>query len=200
MIMIEKKYEFSFTASSLRVSDMIQFAQLYLTNNEIDIGLTKESTNKRIVSEFKKRIDSLTISQQKMLIESDYLTQKQILFLSVCKSYGIIRDFVVEVIRENYLLMNYNISDYEFSSFLRRKEVQHDELNEISENTKSKVKQVLFKILEQGGIINTVKDREIQLQILNRSLIEVIVRDNPEWLKVFLFSDRDIQNMIQTNG
>lgn len=200
MIMIEKKYEFSFTASSLRVSDMIQFAQLYLTNNEIDIGLTKESTNKRIVSEFKKRIDSLTISQQKMLIESDYLTQKQILFLSVCKSYGIIRDFVVEVIRENYLLMNYNISDYEFSSFLRRKEVQHDELNEISENTKSKVKQVLFKILEQGGIINTVKDREIQLQILNPSLIEVIVRDNPEWLKVFLFSDRDIQNMIQTNG
>lgn len=179
---------------------MIQFAQLYLTNNEIDIGLTKESTNKRIVSEFKKRIDSLTISQQKMLIESDYLTQKQILFLSVCKSYGIIRDFVVEVIRENYLLMNYNISDYEFSSFLRRKEVQHDELNEISENTKSKVKQVLFKILEQGGIINTVKDREIQLQILNPSLIEVIVRDNPEWLKVFLFSDRDIQNMIQTNG
>ena len=200
MIMIEKKYEFSFTASSLRVSDMIQFAKLYLTDNVIDIGLTKESTNKRIVTEFKKRIDSLTISQQKMLIESDYLTQKQILFLSVCKSYGMIRDFVLEVIRENYLLMNYQISDYEFTSFLRRKEIQHDELNEISENTKSKVKQVLFKILEQGGIINTVKDREIQLQILNPSLIQVIVRDNPEWLKVFLFSDRDIQNMIQTNG
>lgn len=200
MIMIEKKYEFSFTASSLRVSDMIQFAKLYLTDNVIDIGFTKESTNKRIVTEFKKRIDSLTISQQKMLIESDYLTQKQILFLSVCKSYGMIRDFVVEVIRENYLLMNYQISDYEFTSFLRRKEIQHDELNEISENTKSKVKQVLFKILEQGGIINTVKDREIQLQILNPSLIQVIVRDNPEWLKVFLFSDRDIQNMIQTNG
>jgi hypothetical protein len=200
MIMIEKKYEFSFTASSLRVSEMIQFAKLYLTDNEIDIGLTKESTNKRMISEFKKRVDSLTISQQKLLIESDYLTQKQLLFLSVCKSYGLIRDFMVEVVRENYLLMNYHISDYEFSSFLRRKEVQHDELNEISENTKSKVKQVLFKILEQGGIIDTVKDREIQLQILFPSLIEVIVRDNPEWLKVFLYSDRDIQNMIQTNG
>jgi hypothetical protein len=65
----------------------------------------------------------------------------------------------------------------------------------LTDLTEKKIKQVTFKILEQSGIINNIKKREIQPQFLNKDLIRVLVEDNPLWLKVLLVSDRDIERI-----
>ena len=54
---------------------------------------------------------------------------------------------------------------------------------------------MIFKILEQAGILNNIKDREIQLQILDQPVMEVIIEDSPEWLMIFMMSDYDIQKI-----
>lgn len=92
--------------------------------------------------------------------------------------------------------MDYNLTETDYISFIRRKEINHDELANLTDQTQAKVKQVIFKILEQAGIINNVRDKEIQLQILGASTKKSIIEDNPEWLKVFLLSDMDIQNEL----
>jgi len=190
------KYEFSLTASSLRVNEMILFATKYINEGLLEFKSDKGTTNKRMVSEFKKRIDNLTVNQQELLLNSNFSNQKQLAFLSACKTYSLLRDFVIEVVREKYLIMDFNLSDTDYISFIRRKEINHDELASLTDQTQAKVKQVIFKILEQAGIIDNVRDKEIQLQLLGESTKKSIIEDNPEWLKVFLLSDMDIQNEL----
>ena len=50
-----------------------------------------------------------------------------------------------------------------------------------------------FKILEQAGLINDIKNRLIQPQIIDYKFMKALVQDNPNWLKVLLVSDTDIQ-------
>jgi len=190
------KYEFSLTGSSLRVNEMILFATKYINEGLLEFKSDKGTTNKRMVSEFKKRIDNLTVNQQELLLNSNFSNQKQLAFLSACKTYSLLRDFVIEVVREKYLIMDFNLSDTDYISFIRRKEINHDELANLTDQTQAKVKQVIFKILEQAGIIDNVRDKEIQLQLLEGSTKKSIIEDNPEWLKVFLLSDMDIQNEL----
>lgn len=190
------KYEFSLTGSSLRVNEMILFATKYINEGLLEFKSDKGTTNKRMVSEFKKRIDNLTVNQQELLLNSNFSNQKQLAFLSACKTYSLLRDFVIEVVREKFLIMDYNLTETDYISFIRRKEINHDELANLTDQTQAKVKQVVFKILEQAGIINNVRDKEIQLQLLGGSTKKSIIEDNPEWLKVFLLSDMDIQNEL----
>lgn len=191
------KYDFSFTASSLRLKEMILVAKALHENKEVDyineLGNGKSSTGKRMLSEFKKRFSHLTTQQVEVLLNSDLVSQKQITLVSVCKSYGFIREFIIEVVREKLLVYDYEINDGDYISFYRRKHDLHDEMDTITELTEKKIKQVTFKILEQAGLINDIKSRIIQPQIIDYDLMKSIVSDNPNWLKVLLVSDIDIE-------
>ena len=193
------RYDFSFTASSLRLNDMLLVCQSIIDNKELDVvndlGGGKSSTGKRMYSEFNKRISSLSRKQLELLSYSDITTQKQLTLVSICKCYGFIRDFIIEVVREKFLVYDYQITEGEFISFYRRKHDQHEEMETLTDLTEKKIKQVTFKILEQSGIINNIKKREIQPQFLNKDLIRVLVEDNPLWLKVLLVSDKDIERI-----
>ena len=191
------KYDFSFTASSLRLNEMLLVARAYHDDVEVDytndLGGGKSSTGKRMLSEFKKRISHLTPEQLEVLLNSDLVTQKQMTLVSVCKTYSFIREFIVEVVREKVLVYDYQISDGDYISFYRRKFDLHEEMDSLTELTEKKLKQVTFKILEQAGLINDIKNRIIQPQIIDYKLIKALVQDNQKWLKVLLVSDLDIQ-------
>lgn len=158
-----------------------------------DLGGGKYSTGRKMFSEFNKRLAYMTALQIEVFLESDLVTQKQIAFVSVCKTYQFIRDFVIEVVREKFLVYDYQITDGDYISFFRRKYDLHDEMNTLTELTEKKIKQVTFKILEQVGLIDSIKSRIIQPQIIDFKLMNAIVRDNPNWLKVLLVSDMDIE-------
>lgn len=191
------KYDFSFTASSLRLNEMLIVAKAKSEGIELDyindLGGGKSSTGKRMLSEFNKRLSFMTSKQIEILLESDLVTQKQMAFISVCKTYGFIRDFVIEVVREKFLVYDYHITEGDYISFFRRKNDLHDEMDTLTELTEKKIKQVTFKILEQAGLIDTIKSRTIQPQIIDFKLMEALVQDNPNWLKVLLLSDMDIE-------
>lgn len=194
-----EKYDFSFTASSLRLNEMLLVVKAIHENNEIDyvneLGGGKTSTGKRLMSEFKKRISFMTPSQIELLLSGDLITQKQTAMVTVCKCYGFIREFVIEVVREKMLAYDYQITDGDYISFYRRKAEIHEELEMLTELTQKKIKQVTFKILEQSGLINDVKSRVIQPQIVDYKVMKIIAQDNINWLKVLLLSDKDIEKI-----
>lgn len=191
------KFDFSFTASSLRLNEMLLVARAHYNGIEVDytndLGGGKSSTGKRMLSEFKKRISHLTPNQLEVLIKDDLISQKQLAFVSICKSYSFIKEFVVEVVREKALVYDYQITNGDYISFYRRKFDLHEEMDSLTELTEKKIKQVTFKILEQAGLINDIKNRIIQPQIIDYKLMKALVQDNPNWLKVLLVSDMDIQ-------
>lgn len=193
------KYDFSFTASSLRLNEMLLVARAIHDGAEVDytndLGGGKSSTGTRMLSEFKKRISLLTPEQLDVLLNSDLVTQKQLTLVSVCKAYSFIREFIVEVVREKVLVYDYQITDGDYISFYRRKFDLHEEMDSLTELTEKKIKQVTFKMLEQAGLINDIKNRIVQPQIIDYKLIKALVQDNPNWLKILLVSDTDIQRV-----
>lgn len=192
------KYNFSFTALSLRVNDMSSFAKDIDEGNTIEfskIGNGNSHTGQKRSIEIKKRLAKLSDKELELFNSGDYTTQKQLAFLSVCKAHKFIRDFMVEVLREKLLVFDFQITEGDYISFYRRKSELHPEMENFTDKTKSAIRQVTFKILEEAGIIDDVKSKMIQPQLLDANIINAIASDNKEWLKVFFMSDMDIENI-----
>lgn len=201
-MLITQKYDFSFTGASVRLNEILLVLRAWeVEKREVDftneLGNGKKNTGKRLISELKKRINNLTQEQKQLLLEADSTTQKQIAFVAICKTYKFILDFTIEVIREKYLVFDYQITDGDYNSFIRRKGELHPEIEQLTEITFKKVRQLTFKILEQVGMIDNIKEKNIQPQILNQQVVNAIFVDNPLLLKVLLVSDHDIQTHAQ---
>jgi len=202
---IESKYILSFTAASLRLNEMVKVALAAQDNGSSDLNVVKESgvvfgsvknrTTDREFREIRKRLEKLTLDQKNILINGDLNSQKQIAFLAVCKHYAFIRDFTIEIIRDKVLLFDYQLHESDYNSFINSKTLLHPELEEFSESTRKKAKQVMYRILEQAGIINNAVEKNIQPQILQQEVINALVKEDPVWLKIFMMSDRDIKQL-----
>ncbi len=201
----EPKYILSFTAASLRLNEMVKVAKAAQKDNISDLSLVRENrvvfnsvkkrTSDREFREIRKRLEKLTDEQKDILIHGDLNSQKQIAFLAVCKHYAFIRDFTIEVIRDNVLVFDYQLNESDYNSFINSKVLLHPELDEFSESTRKKAKQVMYRIMEQAGIINNAIDKTIQPQILQQDVINAIVKEDPVWLKIFMMPDKDIKKL-----
>ncbi|MDT0293536.1 DUF1819 family protein [Mesonia ostreae] len=198
-MVVEKKYNFSFTAASLRTRELVIVAKHQLENPVEDIeavlGNGKKTTGKRYLNEMSKWLEVLTDTQKSYLLDKSFKVQNEIAFLAVSKYFEFIRDFIVEVIRNKYLVYDYELTEGDYISFFRRKAEYHPEMDTLTEITQKKVKQVTFKILEQAGLINNIKAKMIQPQIIEPETRKAILNDNIELFKIFLLSDFDIENL-----
>ena len=202
----ESKYILSFTAASLRLNEMVKVAKAACDNNTTNLRSVQESgivfssvktrTSDREFREVRKRLEKLTDGQISILINGDLIAQKQIAFLAVCKHYAFIRDFTIEVIRDKVLMFDFQLQESDYNSFINGKLLLHPELEEFSESTLKKARQVMYRILEQAGIINNAAEKNILPQILQQDVINVIAKEDPAWLKIFMMSDKDIKQLM----
>jgi len=198
-----RKYRLSFTAASLRLNEMVKVAKAASELGKTNLKMLKDSgvvfssvksrTSDREFREIRNRLELLTPDQKNVLVNGDLISQKQIGFLAICKHYDFIRDFTIEVLRDKTLVFDYAINESDFNSFIDRRMNIHPELESFSESTLRKAKQVMFRILEQSGIINNASDKVIQPQIVQPDVLHSVVKEDPAWLKIFLMSDMDIK-------
>ena len=201
-----EKYLLSYTAASLLNHETETVAKLYLELQDWDrvkveviehnvLQKNALSTRKREYSEIKKRLSSLT--EKEFALYSDDIESRYLAFLACVKTYRLIYEFVSEVLREKVLLFDDQILPSDYTSFFESKQAGADELNTISEVTEAKLRQVLFRILADVGLIDSVKGMRICVPMLPRDLIEAIIEDDPRLLSAFLVSDRDIQSYVE---
>ena len=202
------KYTFSFTGASALIAETLVIAEEHnrlkdwkaveksLLDNNL-LNKVKQATFKREFSEIKKRLSLLTQDQLQLMIHGSLDDAKAMILLSLIKAYTFLRDFIVEVIRNKYLLFDTVISDIDYIRFVNTKSLSHNELNAITEVTAKKVKQVVFKLLEQVGLITQARNGSILKPILNAKVIDVIIDDDPALLSAFLFSNEEIKTLLQ---
>jgi len=199
------KYLLSFTAVSLQAYEAEIIANLYKETLDWDSvarsvieddALQKGtiSTRKREFTEFKKRLQSLTPEQIAYYEDATSSDVKSLTILSCFKLYAFISDFATEVMRNKLLLFDFQLLNSDYEAFYDSKRVAYDNLNTISQSSRYKLKQVMFKIFEQAGFIDSVKNKNIQKPYLSEKLIKLIVQDNPKHLKAFLYSDNEIKD------
>ena len=131
------------------------------------------------------------------MIQGSLDDAKAMILLSLVKAYSFLRDFIVEVIRNKYFLFDTVISDTDYIRFIDTKSLSHNELTTITDVTAIKVKQVVFKLLAQVGLITRAKNGSILKPILNRTVIQVIINDDPALLNAFLFSNEEIKSLLK---
>jgi len=201
------KYNFSFTAASLRVFNFMRLAKAvdFTTDKVSNANIDQEKilakgnvgSSHREMTELIKRYNALTPIQKTILDNEGIQERKQIAFLGLCKSNAFIRDFVIEVVREKVLVYDFKLVGSDLITFINRKSELFPELDKFADSTKKKAIQVVFRILEEAGLIDNTKDKNIHQQWLCQSLAQAIINDNPEFLKFFLLSDKDIQLQIE---
>lgn len=183
------RYSLSYTAATLRIHDMLLVAEAMHKNNfdgiDETIGNGKIATGNRIRKELVMRLENLTNSQLKYLIDAGLEEAKKMSFVAICKTYQYIHEFVVEVLFEKAHQLDFTITDGEYLSYYNRKAELHPELEEISETSVYKIKQVLFKMLEEAGLIDSTRHKNIQPQFLSPQMEKLLREDDPQLTRIF---------------
>jgi hypothetical protein len=131
---------------------------------------SREKTSKREFSEVTLRLRSLDAKEIEYLAHGSLQLSKQVALLACIRSYGFIKDFIEDVILEKVSLYDFSLTERDYNSFVRNKEIDHPELEEIADSTKYKIKQVLFRILDQSDMIDSIKEKQINHNYLESSL------------------------------
>jgi len=202
------KYNLSYTSASLSTYESEVIAGLYLESkdwNDVRKSALEDnvlqkgtlSARKRLFGELQKRLETLTNEQLSFYAEASSSDAKCLSMLSCFKLYQFIYDFATEIMRKKLLLFDLQVLNSDYESFYDTKRVAYDKLNTVSESTQVKLKQVMFKMFEQAGFIDSVKTKNIQKPYLSEKLIELIVKDDPKYLSAFLYSDNEINDYIK---
>jgi hypothetical protein len=153
------------------------------------------SSRKRVFAEIKRRIETLSNEQLEYVNESSSSDIRNFIFLTILKTYRFIFEFMTEVISKKVLMFDYKILNSDYETFFESKKYAVEQLESITEATQYKLKQVLFRILEEAMIIDNTKSKNILKPHLSGEVIELIIKDNPIYLKAFLYTDYEIEKM-----
>uniref|UniRef100_UPI00404856AF DUF1819 family protein n=1 Tax=Aliarcobacter sp. TaxID=2321116 RepID=UPI00404856AF len=199
-------YIFSYTAATLMLHETDEVMKKYLEYKDWDkvknlvvedniMQKQSVSSRKRVFAEIKRRIESLTSQQLEYVNEANSSDIRNLIFLSILKTYRFIYEFMTEVISKKVLMFDYKILNSDYETFFESKKYAVEQLENITEATQYKLKQVLFRILEEAMIIDNTKSKNILKPYLSGEVIELIVKDNPIYLKAFLYTDYEIEKM-----
>ena len=204
----EQTYNISFTAGALMVNETSAVAEVYLEQDgdwektraialqQNVMEKDKMSTNQRLFSLVRQRLETLTESEMQLLVEGAANVKRLITYLAVCKAHTFISDFVMSNIRDSFFNMNEKVSHANFNEFFNEKKYVHPELEAITDKTVAKIRQIVFRIFEQSELIESVETGILQRPYLPEKVERAIVQDDSKWLAAFLYSNNEISNAI----
>ena len=199
-------YIFSYTAATLMLHETNEVMKKYLEYKDwnkvkeivIEENIMQKqsvSSRKRVFTEIKRRIETLSNEQLEYVNESSSSDIRNFIFLTILKTYRFIFEFMTEVISKKVLMFDYKILNSDYETFFESKKYAVEQLESITEATQYKLKQVLFRILEEAMIIDNTKSKNILKPHLSGEVIKLIIKDNPIYLKAFLYTDYEIEKM-----
>ena len=194
----------SFTTGSLFHRESVKLAVLYLElmdwNAVRDKVLSENllqartlNTSKRVCREIISRLNKLSSNELGLLVKANPQEQGYLLWLAVCRRYRFIADFAVEVLRERFITLKTNLSHEDFDFFFNKKSEWHSELDEIRPTTRNKLRQVLFKILREAGLLT--ENNNIHAAMISPELLKVLPHDNRRDILIFPAFESDLKGM-----
>jgi hypothetical protein len=149
------------------------------------------NASKRIFQEISSRLKWLTAPQLQLLLDGSYQEQNYLLWLAVCQRYRFIYDFAVEVIREKFLRLDFDLSYNDYDIFFNNKAEWHPEVERVADSTRKKQRQFIFKMLREAELLTA--DNRLLPVLLSPRLIRVIQEDDPAHFAIFPTRDAAIK-------
>ncbi len=129
---MSKKYIMAFTTGGLFLRESVRAAELYISIRDWD-SVKNEIQEKnhfqsrtvaalcRVTREILKRMRTLSDIEIEFLLDAARSDQQALLWIAVCRRYSFIADFAIEVIREKYLSLSYDLTYEDFDWFSIRR-------------------------------------------------------------------------------
>jgi hypothetical protein len=195
----------SFTAGALLHQESLTVAKLFdalgdwdaVRQRVLDDNLLRMRTlgaSKRIFREVSSRLKQLTSDQLALLRTGTHQEQSHLLWLAICKRYRFIYDFAVEVVREKFVRLDFDLSYDAYDVFFNNKAEWHPEVEGVAESTRKKLRQVLFKMMREANLLTT--DDRILPAMLTPRVIEAVAADSPSYLLAFPISPTEVQEWL----
>jgi hypothetical protein len=173
----------SFTTGGLFHRESVNLTKLYfdlrdwnsVRNKVVEENLLQArtlNTLKRVCGEVVSRLKLLSIGELEFLNQGTHQEQAYLLWIAVCRRYRFIADFAVEVLRERFLSLKPDITHEDFDTFFNRKSEWHLALEQISPATRSKLRQVLFRMLREADLLTA--GNIIHAAMLSPGLLELV--------------------------
>ena len=191
----DKLYRMSFSTGGLFINESRDIASLYGEIHDWNVvaervlasgqlKLPKAASNRRTAREIINRLSCLSDEELVYLAEgADRTDQLALLWLAFCRAYPFVRDFSREVISERLHTYRLDLPIETFDLFFDEKSDQIKTLGRISKTTRLKLRQVLFRVMREAGIIDVTNN--IMVAYLSATLRNLIGRSNPSDLAVF---------------
>lgn len=184
----------SFTTGGLLEKESLTFANAYLrtknwkiasenVQNENLFQYRTMVATKRTLQELKSRFSYLNDDAIQLMVSGFSNETQQILWFAICQKHKFIFDFVKEVIKEKYFMSQFQLENYDFDAFYNRKMLEYPSLEKITDGSRYKLKQVLFKMLREVGMLNN--QNFIQAVIPTQRVLQIINNIAPQYLAIF---------------
>ncbi len=194
-------YKMSFAVGGLLLNESVEVARLHDSSetwNEtlrraLEEGVTslpKAASRRRTLREIVNRISTLNDEELDYLVEeADRQDQQALLWLATCRAYRFVREFATEVIRERYLSYQLHLPLESFDVLFAAKAEWDDGLAGISPGTRSKLRQVLFRMMREANVISG--DNRILSAYVSPRLKAIVGEKTPEDMVLFPGLSRD---------
>lgn len=163
--MTTESYNMGFTSSALLVRESQIIVERYFVlqdwkkvlKNVVDENLLRSrtvGTCKRLSWGIVNRVKELDVHELKKVLVGRDDEVRQVLWLAICRRYQFISDFAREVLHEHFLQFKPKITADDYQVFFNRKAAWHEELEQLSRTSAAKIKQVLFRMMREAGLLD----------------------------------------------
>jgi hypothetical protein len=156
----------SFSTGGLFINESVEVGRLHIAGepwgetivralSEGTASLPKTASQRRTLREIANRLSALSDQELECLKETDDRTEQQaLLWLATCRAYRFVQEFAVEVLRDRHLSYRLDLPLESFDILWEEKAEWHTELNDISQSTRLKLRQVLFRMMREADILS----------------------------------------------
>jgi len=202
---MNKPYVLSFTVGSLFWHESIKATELFheygdwslvkarLLGDNI-LQIKKESSKRKIVTSLINRLELLKAEEISFFSSSSDRDQKYLLWIAICRQYSFIHDFALEVLHNRFILLEKKLEYKHFDEFIESKAFWHPELEEIISSTRKKLRQVLFRMMREAGVLSD--ENQIIQAIPSRGLADLISRDKFQELLLLPVFENDLKRGV----
>ncbi|PPG23464.1 DUF1819 domain-containing protein [Rathayibacter sp. AY1E8] len=188
------RYALSFTTGGLLEREAAVLAPVYVEHRDwvkvrdlaVDENLLQARTYRtgvRLVRETVKRLSALSDLEVVFLDEVNASERGHLMWAAACRRYDLIGEFAEEVLRERFLILANTVAYEDYDSFYRAKAMWHDELDDVTDLSYKKLREVLFKMMVEAGLLTT--QRAIEPALLSARVAECLNERSPSDIRFF---------------
>lgn len=188
------RYVLSFTTGGLLARESAILAPLYaklrdwaqVRDTAVEENLLQtrtRSTSTRRVRETVNRLSVLTSHELEILADLTATERGHVMWAAACRRFEFIGEFAEEVLRERFLTLAGTVSHEDYDSFYRAKALWHAELDDVTELSYKKLRQVLFRMMVEAGLLNA--QGVIEPALLSARVIECLTKCSPSDVRFF---------------